>query len=68
MKAAASLLTLLAALLVVTLAPVSARKAIDLDSATIADLNAAFNAGPLTAQQLVQMCMARLQAYIVGQP
>jgi amidase len=55
--------TLVAALLVGTLAPVSAQKAIDLDSATIADVNAAFNAGTLTAEKLTQMCLARIQAY-----
>lgn len=44
-------------------APVSAQKTIDLDSATIADLNAAFNAGTLTAEKLTQMCLARIEAY-----
>jgi amidase len=57
------LLTLAAALLVTTLAPVSAQKAIDLDSATIADINAAFNGGTLTAEKLTQMYLARIQAY-----
>jgi amidase len=59
----ARLPTLVAALLVGALASVSAQKAIDLDSATIADLNAAFDAGSLTAERLVQMCLARIQAY-----
>lgn len=45
-----------------TAAPASA-KTIDLDSATIADLNAAFKAGTLTAEKLVQLYMARIQAY-----
>jgi amidase len=44
-------------------APASAQKTIDLDSATIADLNAAFNAGTLTAEKLTQMCLARIEAY-----
>ena len=44
-------------------APVSAQKTIDLDSATIADLNAAFNAGTLTGEKLTQMCLARIEAY-----
>ena len=52
-----------ALLLVVTLAPVTAQKSIDLDSATIADLNAAFDAGILTAEKLTQMCLARIEAY-----
>jgi amidase len=41
----------------------NAAKTIDLDTATIADLNAAFAAGTLTAEKLVQLCMARIQAY-----
>ena len=57
------LLTLVAALLVGTLPSLSAQKAIDLDAATIGDLNAAFNAGTLTAEKLTQMCRARIQAY-----
>src|ERR1041385_5533636 len=38
-------------------------KPIDFDNATIAELNAAFNAGTLTAEKLVQLCLARIQAY-----
>jgi len=57
------LLAFVAALLVGMLAPVSAQKVINLDSATIADVNAAFNAGTLTAEKLTQMCLARIQAY-----
>lgn len=63
MTTSSRLLTLLAALLVAIPAPVSAEKVIDLDSATIADFNAAFKAGTLTAEKLVQMCLARIQAY-----
>jgi len=44
-------------------APVSAQKTIDLDAATIADLNAAFTAGTLTAERLTQLCLARIDAY-----
>lgn len=36
---------------------------IDLDAATIADLNAAFDSGVLTSEKLVEMCLARIQAY-----
>ena len=42
---------------------VSAQKTIDLDAATITDLNAAFNAGTLTAEKLTQLCLARIEAY-----
>src|SRR5712691_10693903 len=51
-------------LLALCMALVSAApKTIDLDSATIADLNAAFDSGALTSEKLVQMCLARIQAY-----
>jgi amidase len=55
-------LMLVAMLLVATQVTPSA-KTIDLDEATIADLNAAFDAGTLTAEKLVQMHLARIQAY-----
>lgn len=38
-------------------------RTIDLDSATIADLNAAFNSGALTSEKLVELCLARIHAY-----
>jgi len=38
-------------------------RTLDLDAATVADLNAAFDAGTLTAEKLVQICLARIQAY-----
>ena len=38
-------------------------KTIALADATIADLNAAFDAGTLTSEQLVQMCLARIRVY-----
>jgi amidase len=38
-------------------------KSIDLDSSTVEDLNVAFDAGTLTSEKLVQMCLARIQAY-----
>ena len=63
MKHSACLLIIVTALMMNAPAPVSAERAIDLDSATIADLNAAFSAGTLTAERLVQMCLARIQAY-----
>jgi len=40
-----------------------APRAISLDSATVADLNAAFDAGTLTSEQLVSMSLARIRAY-----
>jgi amidase len=50
-------------MLFATLDPVFGAKTIDLDSATIADINAAFNAGTLTAENLVQLCLTRIQSY-----
>lgn len=41
----------------------AAPKTIDFDSATIAELNAAFDSGALTSEKLVQMCLARIRAY-----
>jgi amidase len=57
------LLMCVAALLATVLLTVSAEKRIDLDSATIADINAAFNSGTLTAEKLVQLCLVRIEAY-----
>jgi amidase len=55
-------LTFVAALFLATLAPASAQT-IEIDSATIADLNAAFDRGTVTAEKLVQLCLARIKAY-----
>ena len=38
-------------------------RTIPLDSATVVDLNAAFDAGTLTSEQLVSMSLARIRAY-----
>ena len=51
------------AVLIVALAPVSARRVIDLENATIADFNAAFKAGTLTSEKLMELCLARIEAY-----
>jgi amidase len=63
MKNPTRVLTLLAAWLLSTFAPAAARKAIDLDTATIADIQAAYDAGTLTAEALVTRCLARIDAY-----
>jgi amidase len=62
MTRSAATLLLVAALCVSTLAPLAA-KTIDLDSATIADVNAAFADGTLTAEALVKLFLARIEAY-----
>src|SRR5882757_4341000 len=48
---------------VVSLCPAIGAKTLDLDSASIADINAAFKAGTLTAEDLVRMCLARIRSY-----
>src|SRR5712672_3105591 len=48
---------------VVSLCPALGAKTLDLDSASIADINAAFKVGTLTAEDLVQMCLARIRSY-----
>jgi amidase len=63
MKICIRVLAFVVALMAGTFHSVSAQKAIDLDSATIADINAAFNAGTLTAEKLTLMCLARIEAY-----
>jgi amidase len=52
-----------ATLLVAALAPVRAAKTIDFDALTVADINHAFDSGALTSEKLVQLCLARIQAY-----
>ena len=43
--------------------PLSAQRTIDLDAATIADVNAALSKGHLTSERLVQLFLARIQAF-----
>src|SRR5579862_219725 len=50
-------------LLLIAAACLAPARTVDLDSATIADLNAAFNAGTLTSEKLVEMCLARIKAF-----
>jgi len=40
-----------------------AAKTVDFDALTIADIGHAFNSGTLTSEKLVQLCLARIQAY-----
>src|SRR5262245_8403163 len=51
-----------------SLAPAFAARTLTLDSATIDDLNAAFDAGTLTAERLVQLSLARITAFDRGGP
>jgi amidase len=41
----------------------SAQRTVDLDAATIADVNAAFAKGTLTSERLTQMFLSRIEAY-----
>lgn len=54
---------MLAAVLLAGMRAHASAATIDLDAATIADINAAFDAGTLTAERLVELCLARIQAY-----
>ncbi len=51
------------ALMLLVAAPAKAQRAIDLDAATITELNAAFDAGTLSSVQLVTRYLARIAAY-----
>ena len=41
----------------------AAPKTVEFDDATIAELNRAFDSGALTSEKLVELCLARIQAY-----
>jgi amidase len=60
-------ITRVLAAFIVTLLPalgtVTAQRTVDLDEVTIADVNAAFAKGTLTSERLVQMFLARIQAF-----
>jgi amidase len=57
------LLAAAAALLLLALAPTHAARTVEYDQATIADLNQAFQTGTLTAEQLVRISLARIEAF-----
>ncbi len=52
----------IAVAILVTLGSARART-IEFDAATIADINAAFDAGTLTSESLTRMCLARIEAF-----
>jgi amidase len=59
----ANTLRLAALLFALALVPVSAQRSVSLDAITIAEVNAAFADGSLTSERLVQLFLARIQAY-----
>jgi amidase len=63
MTTAARLFATTIALLLTVFTSLSARRALDFENATIGDLNDAFNAGTLTSEKLVELCLARIDAY-----
>jgi amidase len=65
---AAARLAFSAVLVTVLMVPASARAPLALDAATIADFNAAFAAGTLTAERLTQLFLARIDAYNLRGP
>jgi len=58
-----SLVRTLVTTLVLLLGTGGAAQAAELSNATIADINAAFDAGTLTSEKLVALCLARIAAY-----
>ena len=62
MKRHSWLAMFMAVLLFAALTPARA-KTLDFDALTIADINKAFDTGALTSEKLVQICLARIQAY-----
>ena len=50
-------------MLIAAWTPLSAQRTIDLDQATIADINAAFAKGTLTSERLTQIFLSRIDAY-----
>ncbi len=63
MKRSSWLPTLIVVLVVAALTPARAAKTVEFDALTIADINHAFDSGALTSEKLVQLCLARIQAY-----
>jgi amidase len=63
MKLIARVLTLIAVTLMRAADPLSAQRTVDLDAVSIADVNAAFAKGTLTSERLVQLFLARIQAF-----
>jgi amidase len=63
MKRSPWALILAVVLFTATLTPAHAAKTLDFDALTIADLNHAFDSGTLTSEKLVQLCLARIDAY-----
>lgn len=61
--AAAALARVLAASLLAAAAPAQEAAHLDLTTATIAEVNAALDAGTLTSERLVELCLARIAAY-----
>jgi amidase len=49
--------------IVLSVLAASAARTVDFDALTIADINRAFDAGTLSAEKLVQLCLARIDAY-----
>ena len=62
MKIFPRFLATVATVALLTAAPASA-KSVPLDALTIADINAAFSAGTLTSEKLVELTLARIAAY-----
>lgn len=63
MKLIARVIILIAVASLLAADPLSAQRTVDLDAITIAEVNAAFAKGTLTSERLVQLFLARIQAF-----
>src|SRR4051794_24256127 len=63
MKPHRSLPILTGILVLLTLARTHAVRTVEFDALTIADIGRAFDSGALTSERLVQLCLARIEAY-----
>jgi amidase len=63
MKPFRSLLLLISIGVCLALANTHAARTVEFDALTIADIAHAFDSGALTSERLVQLCLARIQAY-----
>ena len=57
------ILALAAFVAATSLVPTTRAATFDLATASVADINAAFDAGALTSEKLIQLCLARIAAY-----
>ena len=55
-------------LVLLSLATLGSAETLELTTASIAEINAAFEAGVLSSEKLVELCLARIEAYGADEP